>query len=133
MTEREEALEEAAKVVDSWRESAAFQLNGNEREYVTRWLRNAVRDIRALASSPPPKGGDEDNSVAAGAAPLPLAEHHRLDGEVLMRGPNLLAAARRAHTLLVNLEVDAGEYYRETKWLADSIAAHSRGNEGNDQ
>lgn len=51
-------------------------------------------------------------------------EQHRADGETLLKGPNLLAAARRAHTLLANLEVDAGEFYRETKWLERSIAAH---------
>lgn len=50
-------------------------------------------------------------------------EQHRADGETLTKGPDLLAAARRAHTLLVNLEVDAGEYYRETAWLAASIEA----------
>jgi hypothetical protein len=39
------------------------------------WHDAASKAIRALASSPPPKGGDEDNSVAAGAAPrTPAAE-----------------------------------------------------------
>ncbi len=52
-----------------------------------------------------------------------LRQQHRRDAEVLMAGPDLLAAARRAHTLLVNIEVDAGEYYRETAWLAKSIEA----------
>lgn len=52
-----------------------------------------------------------------------LRQQHRRDAEVLMAGPDLLAAARRAHTLLVNIEADAGEYYRETAWLAKSIEA----------
>ncbi len=53
-----------------------------------------------------------------------LKAQHRADGETLTKGsPDLLAAARRAHTLLVNLEVDSGDYYRETGWLGAAIKA----------
>jgi hypothetical protein len=51
-------------------------------------------------------------------------DQHRADGETLAQGNlDLLAAARRAHALLLHLEADAGEYYRETGWLGAAIKA----------
>jgi hypothetical protein len=61
MTEREEALEEAAKVADSEIEGW-HDISGNP-------ARRIARAIRALASSPPPKGGDEQARPMTASAP----------------------------------------------------------------
>lgn len=51
-------------------------------------------------------------------------QQHNDDGDTLVNGPDLLAAARRALTLLKSIEGDTGAFYRESIWLETSIQSH---------